>query len=83
MKTYDANAICLTCGTAQADDTNGFCENGHDNWLEDGDEGEMFIEAMSKFEVDMVTLKNAIKNSISLSKVNTTPKQETSNGNES
>lgn len=37
---YPAKAVCVTCGTASARDLDGYCVNGHDNWLELSDKKE-------------------------------------------
>lgn len=44
--------ICLTCGTREENPENGYCVNGHDNWVEARDEEEnphLYIEARIRY----------------------------------
>lgn len=61
-----ANALCLDCGITKENPENGFCTNGHDNWLEMDDEAERFSIACKKFKVDMPTIINSIKTNTDL-----------------
>lgn len=62
----NADAICMICGTAKQDTDTGCCENGHDDWLEEGDDLERFISAAKRFNTDLAGLTNAIKNNKNL-----------------
>ncbi len=62
----NANAICLNCGTAKENPENGFCINGHDNWLEEEDNIERFSEASSKWNKSNYELMYHIKDNVSI-----------------
>ncbi len=62
----EANAICLDCGTAKEDPENGFCINGHDNWVEDGDDVQRISYACEKFQITGKQLMHHIKNNVSV-----------------
>lgn len=66
MKTIKANAVCATCGTTDEDNENGFCKNGHDDWLELIDDANLFIRASENLNVSVKALKESIKNNISI-----------------
>jgi hypothetical protein len=62
----NANAICLECGTAKENPENGFCINGHDNWLEEEDSIERFSEASAKFNKNSSELMFHIQQNVSI-----------------
>lgn len=62
----NANAICLDCGTAKENPENGFCINGHDNWLEEEDSVERFLQASVKFNKSSSELICHIKDNVSI-----------------
>lgn len=66
MEIIPANAICLECGTSQQRSEDGFCINGHDNWLEQEDSAERFAEAIVKFKKPLVTIILSIQNNTDL-----------------
>jgi len=66
MESINANAICLDCGTAKENPENGFCMNGHDNWLEEMDKIERFSEASIKFNKTTSELMFHIQQNVSI-----------------
>lgn len=62
----DANAICLDCGTSSENPENGFCINGHDNWLEAEDDIERFSHASVKFNKTTSELMFHIQKNVSI-----------------
>lgn len=72
-KTKDINrvetmkCICITCGTNKQNPKNGYCKNGHDNWLEPDDQAMYFNKASRKLGKTIEELAYAIENEIDLS----------------
>lgn len=56
--------MCLERETAKEDPENGLCINGHDNWVEDGDDVERISYACEKFQLTGKELMHHIKNNI-------------------
>ena len=65
-----ANAICMECGGCHQNPSNACCINDHDNWLEIGDDNELFNVAQARFNVSKNTLEHNIRNCIPLARVN-------------
>ncbi len=59
-----ANAICMVCGTSKEDPNTAYCINGHDDWVENGDEIERIQKCALKFNATVLYLKYAMANSI-------------------
>jgi hypothetical protein len=60
----EANAICLECGATLEDSSEDICENGHDAWIEVGDQyrvPEIWEEATKKFNLTSEELISAIR----------------------
>ena len=67
MESINANAICRECGTAKENSENGFCINGHDDWLEEEDGFKGLFPYLEKFKLGSVyRLKYHIINNICL-----------------
>jgi len=67
-KFIKANAICLECGTAKENPENGFCLNGHDDWVESNDDISRLNEVVLKFNVSLTVLMIHLANSLCLTK---------------
>ena len=57
------SCICMTCGVRNDHSTeNGYCQNGHDNWLEYRDvyhKNEFFKKAMKIFDLSSQQLERS------------------------
>lgn len=62
----NANAICYKCGTAQENPDNGYCINGHDNWLEIIDDSKRLGRAAKKFGITVEKLAEHIEHNKSI-----------------
>lgn len=64
MKEIDyspADAVCSKCGTTKEDTKTAFCINGHDSWLEQGDDLDLFQKTSKDLNCTMEELINAIQ----------------------
>ena len=58
--------ICATCATTKVDEEQGYCANGHDDWLEESDTLGMWAIAAGKLNIpmwDLVSQAFAIRSS--------------------
>lgn len=58
--------ICGTCGTVEQNQQSGYCINGHDNWLQNGDDIEYWEKAAKDLDTSIETLKYCMENGVDL-----------------
>ena len=63
---YISPAICITCGSTKSNETDGYCVNDHDNWLEPFDESEYFEIASKNLGATFDELRYAIENNVDI-----------------
>ena len=55
------DCICITCGTSKTNGENGYCKNGHDNWLEEDDHVALYLEASKNLKISVKELYKKLK----------------------